>query len=408
MERNLTLYPYFQACQNLMFWQPIFFLYFASVLPIHEAVLLEAIYYLAVVVLEVPSGYFSDRFGRRLTLLASSAGWFSACTVFVLTQTFESFCFAQILLAAGMAFRSGTDSSLLYESLTALGRGSEIGQREVSAQRVVLLSLATSAFLGGALAGFDLRFAYALSALSGLTAIVIAWQFVETQDGASMAPGPLRQVRVVVGQLRDPVLRWALLFAVLLIVLAHVPYEFVQLYLRLLFNSAGSISYDLTPLSSGILIAATMVVAALIGAKSLSLAKRMGFGALCLSAVLIELMIIAAMGSVVHASVIVLLLFRSAPMALVTPVMNAVLHARLPNRIRATYFSMQSLAGRLAFSITLALASTALGDTVSPSLDGLSIVTNGYLLGALLLCPVMLVAATRLSRVDTRMQVRSS
>lgn len=30
---------------------------------------LEAIYYIAVVFLEVPSGYFSDRFGRRQTLL---------------------------------------------------------------------------------------------------------------------------------------------------------------------------------------------------------------------------------------------------------------------------------------------------------------------------------------------------
>jgi MFS family permease len=30
---------------------------------------LEAIYYIAVVILEVPSGYFSDRFGRRQTLL---------------------------------------------------------------------------------------------------------------------------------------------------------------------------------------------------------------------------------------------------------------------------------------------------------------------------------------------------
>ena len=44
---------------------PVFFLYFSSHLSLSEVLRLEALYCLAVVVLEAPSGYFSDRVGRR-------------------------------------------------------------------------------------------------------------------------------------------------------------------------------------------------------------------------------------------------------------------------------------------------------------------------------------------------------
>ena len=52
MDRNLELYPWYQALRNGVFWLPVFFLYFLSVVSLEEALLLESIYYLAVVTLE--------------------------------------------------------------------------------------------------------------------------------------------------------------------------------------------------------------------------------------------------------------------------------------------------------------------------------------------------------------------
>ena len=66
---NLRIYPWYVALFNAHFWMPVFFLYFLQHVSMSEVLRLEAIYYLAVVILEVPSGYFSDRFGRRPTLL---------------------------------------------------------------------------------------------------------------------------------------------------------------------------------------------------------------------------------------------------------------------------------------------------------------------------------------------------
>ena len=64
MDRNVRLYPIYQAARSSTFWLPVFFLYFSSKFDVADVLLLEAIYYGAVVALEVPSGYLSDRLGR--------------------------------------------------------------------------------------------------------------------------------------------------------------------------------------------------------------------------------------------------------------------------------------------------------------------------------------------------------
>ena len=73
--------------------------------------------------------------------------------------------------------------------------------------------------------------------------------------------------------------------------------------------------------------------------------------------------IMSAMAAVIHPAVVVLILFRTVPRAVFTPISNAAIHPRLERRIRATYLSLQSLAGRFAFSGALFLSSLAVSGT---------------------------------------------
>jgi MFS family permease len=397
MERNLRLYPFFQFFQNLLFWMPVFFLYFSSLLPIHEVLLLEGLYFLSVVVLEVPSGYFSDRVGRRVTLLLSAAGWMTGSIIFCTTSAFVPFLVAQFLYAFGMAMNSGTDTSFLYESLKTLGRSEEIGQREAHAQTFTFIALAVSALAGGTMAGFDLRWAYALSATAGLVALVIAVRFVEPAPDDRLAHPPLTQLLVVTRRLRDPVLRWLMIFAVTMTVLAHVPYEFYQPYLGFLFGRADA-GYAVTPAVAGVLTAMMMAIAAVASHRSIAVARRLTAGGTLLAAVGILLVIIVAMGSVLHASIMLLIVLRGVPMALTKPVMVSLIHPRLAGSVRATYLSVQSLAGRLAFSATLLLASLAVSDMGTLSEEGLSGILMVYALCTVVALPVLVIGAIRLSR----------
>jgi MFS family permease len=362
MPRNLRLYPYYQLCRSLLFWLPVFFLYFASHVSAAEVLQLEAIYYAGVVALEVPSGYFSDRVGRRITLLISTVSATAAYAVFATSGSFASFAVAQLLLALAMAFNSGTDTSLLYDSLTELGRGAEIGDHEARAQAYSFGGFAVSALVGGALAGVDLQIAYALSGAGAAASFALAAAFTEPTAHDEPALPPLRQLGAVTGALRDPMLRWLMLFAVGITVLAHVPYEFFQPYLAFLFASYDLGDYQVTPLIAGGLVAAMMTASAIVGRRAMAVRSRFGVHGTLIAMLALLGGVIVAMGAVLHPIILPVLMLRSVPYAIATPIVNAEIHPRVATSYRATYFSVQSLAGRLAFSGALAVASLAVGD----------------------------------------------
>ena len=95
LKRTVRLYPWYVFFRDCYFWGPAFFLYFSSALPLSQVLWLEAIYYVSVALLEVPSGYVSDRFGRRPTLLFSTACLTSAYLLFFVGNDFSTFALAQ-------------------------------------------------------------------------------------------------------------------------------------------------------------------------------------------------------------------------------------------------------------------------------------------------------------------------
>ncbi len=91
-------------------------------LSLAEILLLQAIFSLATLVMEFPSGYISDRIGYRFALnlacLLGITGW----ATYTLAGSFTGVLIAELQLGASYAFISGADSALLYETLRYDGR----------------------------------------------------------------------------------------------------------------------------------------------------------------------------------------------------------------------------------------------------------------------------------------------
>jgi MFS family permease len=368
--------------RNLVFWLPVFFLYFSSLLSVSEVLLLEAIYYASVVTLEVPSGYLSDRVGRRLTLIAAMLCWVVACGLFAATQSFAFFAAAQVLMAAGMAFNSGTDSSMLYDSLDALDRSDEFARRESRAQALGSAAMAVAALVGGALSGFDLRIAYVLSSLGALGAMLCAASFAEPlaphdEPKTPSRPESLRTLST------HPVLRWMFAFTVGMTVINHVPYELFQPWVDLFLGSSEGL-YSSTPAATGALVAVMMAASALASTVAVPLQERFGTSPVLLASTLIQAAVIASLTVPPHMTVVALLALRSVPQGLSGPVAAAAIHPHLPSSVRATWLSIQSLGGRLAFALTLMTASfwTAQASMSAALISSLAAVAT---VGALLL-----------------------
>ena len=388
LSRNLAAYLGYQTARNGIAWLPVFFLYMSSTLSVDAALILESIYYAVVVVLEVPSGYLSDRLGRRPTMVLGMMCWCAAGLVFAATASFPAFVVAQALMAAGMALNSGTDEALLYDTLVELERGEEFVDFEARAQARAKIATGVAALVGGAVAVVDYRGAYLVSAASAAIAIGFALRMVE--PSRSSAAPPLQQLGGVLRRLKQPMLAWLLAFAVAMTVFDHVAYMFIQPYLELLeLPSLGGEAS--TPLASGIVTAVTLGLAALAARGAPVLQRRLGPATSLLSAMAFHGVVIAAMAAVVHPLVVGLVALRALPPVIWKPIAHGLAHPRVPSAMRATYFSVESLVGRLAFSASLAMAAWTIGSLESPSPDALREVLTAFataVLGALIVLGV--------------------
>ena len=142
-----------------------------------------------------------------------------------------------------------------------------------------------------------------------------------------------------------------------MLVINHIPYEFYQPYLRELatqYKIAKS-----TPLLTSVHLTLTMIVASLIASRSIRIREKIGEGATFLSAAVLQVAMMAIMHFFVSIPAAIATLLRSCPRALMTAPLNAAVAPSVPASKRATFLSLQSLFGRLGFSITLVLFGAA-------------------------------------------------
>lgn len=374
LERNVNLYPKYRAAADAMAWLPVFFLYFSERLTLSEVLLLEAVYYVAVVFIEVPSGYMSDRFGRRRTLLLSCLAILAAYVFFLLSGSFTGLAVGQFLLAAGIALRSGTDTAFHYESLQALDRETEYGDREARAGKYGFVSTAVAALAGGILGSIDLSLPYWLSVMTAAVSIYVVASFTEPHEKDETTPGSgfTIQLRHCIAYLKQPLVKWLFIYTIFMYVIVHIPYELYQPYLALL-EQQNQLAGMSAPLIAGILFALTAIVASIASAYSMQWQRLIGLMPLLTIAAIIELAIIMTMAILLHPLIAATLILRSGPMAVIQAPINAALAPLIENTHRATFLSIKSLASRLAFAVLLIAYSYLTTDAHSTGWNDLSL-----------------------------------
>ncbi len=359
---NLRLYPIYACLTACSFWLPVFFLYFAERVGLRELLWLEAVYYACVVLAEVPSGYFSDRYGRRRTLLASTGCLTAAYALFVFAEAFAALALAQALLGFGYALNSGTDTAFHSDSLDEAGLGEQYGEREAKTRSLAFFVAAVAMPVGAGVAALETRFAYGLNLLTAAGSFAVAMSFTEPARAArdqalDSARAFRRQLAECAGDLRDPTTAWIFYYAVFMTVLNHIPYEFYQSRIES-WTGPGS---SWAPLISGLILSAGQLAAAAASRVSIRVSRRFGDRPALLSTLALQTAVIGVMGALVHPIVAAVIVLRSVPDAVGAPILLARVAEKVPSLRRATFLSLQSLAGRLAYSLWLLAMSVVVG-----------------------------------------------
>ena len=135
---------------------------------------------LALMLCEVPTGWFADRFGHRASLLAGSALQIAGMLCCWLGEGVAGVAVACLLVAIADAFRSGADQALVYRSCVALGREADFQRLEARSNAAELAALLGLLVSGGFIVqtwGFAAGW-IAETALASV-GLVLAWAMTE-------------------------------------------------------------------------------------------------------------------------------------------------------------------------------------------------------------------------------------
>lgn len=389
MQRNIILYPWFKFIQQLVFWQATWFLYFENQLSAAEAIMLYVVYDVCTTAFEVPSGYMSDRIGRKFTLIAAGLCGVGATLLLVFADGFTQFALANLLLGASAAFASGTDSAMLYESLKAEGREGEVEAAELRAWRFSFSALAISALTGGMLALYDDVLPYVATALSAAVLLGVTLLFIEPPH--AKRESHRQNLSALRANLANPTLLWILCLTLLMYVFSHIPFVFGQPFIREALANLGYAAQ--TPLISGGVTFLMMVISLGVSVIALPLRNRLGLVGILLLAFGIQIGLTAALAISNSVFVVALLFLRMVPDALSKPFVQARIQPLLQDGTRATYLSLQSLAGRVLFALTLTFAATRTStQDVMPYADMQIILASYAALGLIFVAGLALLA----------------
>ena len=110
LRRDLRLFYLFRLLATSYLFTPIFMLFQEDRgLSFLERLVLGAIYSAVIVLAEVPTGVFADRFGRRRSMMLGALAMVCSCVLVFQAHDFWTFAIAESLGALSLALCSGAD-----------------------------------------------------------------------------------------------------------------------------------------------------------------------------------------------------------------------------------------------------------------------------------------------------------
>ncbi len=179
-KRNLRLINWLAGLNNASFFVPFAVpFWLGEDLTQQRIYLLQSIFTLVMIVLEVPTGVLADRIGRRISLIIAGLLGSLGFITYSLSHGFWQFAVAESLLALGLSLNSGTLEAMRHESAKALD-GDHGRSSAGSAHAARLLSAAICSVVGGLVVkAFGFRTTMVLDALSYLAAAIVAFKMAE-------------------------------------------------------------------------------------------------------------------------------------------------------------------------------------------------------------------------------------
>ncbi|MBL0214709.1 MAG: MFS transporter [Myxococcales bacterium] len=353
IQRSLRLFYAFRLLATSYLYAPIFMLFQASRgLSFFQTLALGGIFSGVILLVEIPTGVFADRIGRRRSMLIGALTMVASCLIAAGAHGFATFAVAEALGAISIALCSGADSAYLFDFLREHDRSHEYGRRESIASAWHLMGSAVAFAGGGLLAQIDLALPYLVTACVAAVAALVACLLHDDRPVADERfPARLvwrswgAQMRNAFAEVgKNPRLAWMVGYSVVVFALLRATMYLYQPYLA---------DRGLGPVAIGGLFAAMYVVASVVASRTYRMRRRINDEILLWS--LLAVLAVSFLGLAGAGNgpwMLSLLLIQAIANGLYSPLTKPLLNAEITDsRGRAAILSVESMARRAAMGV---------------------------------------------------------
>jgi predicted MFS family arabinose efflux permease len=364
-----------KAIRSGMFSIPIITLFFKeNGLSVGEIFLLQALFSISVIILEVPTGYFADHFSRKSAIAIGSVMATMGYILYSMSYTFSGFLLAETILGVGVSFVSGADNAMLYDTLIEKEKEKEYMRIGGKKSSLGMISEGVTSIIGGFLALVSLRFPFYWDAGMAFLAIPIALTLVETkkQTVVGNLSGLEKILKLIKYSLNDHTeIKWLIIYSSIVGASTLTMVWFIQIF----WVTTG------VPLGLfGILWASLMFASATISWHAHRIEKKLGKKRSLLALIVFPVVgyFLLSAFPFAWASIFIVLFYVTRGMN--EPVMSDYINGLVSSDTRATILSVNSLVGRIIFSIVgpiVGWMSDAFSLQIALALSGLIFLLSG-------------------------------
>jgi MFS family permease len=135
---------------NLHFAIPLqTFFFFEKGFSMQEILLLESMFFMGVLLFEIPTGMLGDTIGRKWSLVCGSIVGLIGWIPWLLADSFFTFAIAFLMVGISASFYSGSDQALIYDELKSQKREHETQKIMGWYMGSMTLGVAVAALIGG-------------------------------------------------------------------------------------------------------------------------------------------------------------------------------------------------------------------------------------------------------------------
>lgn len=317
-------------------------------LSLSEFMLLQSLFAIAVAILEVPTGYFADNYGKKEAIIFGAVFSAFGYLIYCVSSSFVGFFAGEMSMAVGFSFISGADSALIYKHTDVSKGHREAIKTEGNGAGVGMLSEAITSFVGGSfLALVSLRFPIYFDILLFILVIPVALT-LEEEKKKKPEKGEIKRA---FGEMRR-IMKFSLC--------DHIEIKWLILYSGIVSSSTLTMVWvapifwetTKTPIFMfGALWSSLLLVAAFTSKQAVSLEEFLGRRTSLIVLIIMPVLGCFLMGMHVSKWASVFLIFFYITRGMNGPIMKSYVNVLIPEKDRATVLSVMSFASRAPFII---------------------------------------------------------